>query len=327
MSIMEIENQLEQKFSSYSYEGILSLGDEYYFPYFMFHFRTHLNPLERTSILNWLYEDKISNSIFITNALSKFVQVLNEDSFLDIIKKLIPENHIFGKRKRIIELFFVPPTPLLSKIESRSKLFNNFDPKFVFRKRPNIQIEFLEWFDSKLLNEFKGEKKSEIAYHDEVHTWVKQKFQNLLNKEKVSTQDDTPLIKRGKRGWKRKRKNENLFDIWKLNKDNTKDEYDLYIDCLKQFDSIRDKAFIEEINGVLYWKRLQVRGDLQYLLGFVHICLEHNWIQNNYFSTDYLDIIENTFNIRPGKDLFKKVIHGPKSNKYKQPFIHLPKNI
>lgn len=148
--------------------------------------------------------------------------------------------------------------------------------------------------------------------------YLSEKEKNLRGKEiKGVKENETKILKTN---------NQTLEDIWVINKRGTKKELDLYLSYLKEENPNISGPFINEINGVFHWNKNPTRGWQQYLAGFIHICIKNKWILDNYSSPQYLEILNNTFNVKPSDKPFKSISSNPPQDKYLKPFLNLIKN-
>jgi len=123
----------------------------------------------------------------------------------------------------------------------------------------------------------------------------------------------------------KKEENRTLKDIWIKDKDPRYIIYDKYIDFLKMEYNEIQSSFIEIVHAKMYWKKIPQKGWQQYLSAFVNTCIRNKCIQGEFSSTQWLDILVNTFNVKPNSKSFKSISVTIPKEKYKLPFISLPK--
>lgn len=82
--------------------------------------------------------------------------------------------------------------------------------------------------------------------------------------------------------------------------------------------------FATEIEGVLTWNK-SVENSKSYLSGFIYTCLLNKWILDKYTSSDYVQIIQNTFHIKVDSTPYKSAMAKAKlfeDDIYLLPFKH-----
>ncbi len=174
---------------------------------------------------------------------------------------------------------------------------------------------------------YNGEKEFHVHEIDEAKNWQSY-FPNYAKKSIHSRyfqflQRYIDLLNDGKSKYKSKEKPEILADIWK----GDLTFYHTYIDYLKKPCPQIESPFIDEYNGQLTWIKKPQRGYVQYLAAFIYTCIHKNWIQDLYSSTEYQNILANTFNIDFNPKPFKSLISLPPKDEYLKPFKSLPANI
>lgn len=111
-----------------------------------------------------------------------------------------------------------------------------------------------------------------------------------------------------------------LINVW-LNED--KKSYDDCIDFLKKVYPIIDSAFIvKDPDGRIRWCKKPSKGWVQYLRGFLYMCIQNKYIgKGKYSGGDFLKIVRNTFKVTPHKDSFINM-DTPPDEEYIKPFVN-----
>lgn len=121
-------------------------------------------------------------------------------------------------------------------------------------------------------------------------------------------------------------KKETLFDIWlpAINEKN-KGAYRTYITFIRQEYPEIAKPFVQEIGEKLFWSK-NVRGWQQYMAGFIFCCIKKHWITDQYTSTEWVKLLNKSFNANPNVKSYKNILANPPAYKYIKPFDNLPEN-
>ena len=166
-----------------------------------------------------------------------------------------------------------------------------------------------------LLDEYNGEKPSELKYKDEIFNQVNQMTINLEN---LITQN--PHFKKQKSCIINTKEELTLFDIW-LEKsiDGKKIEYDNAISFLEKNYNKFDISFVSKLNGRLEWNNML--GSQQYMAGFIHVLMTKKWISTNHSAPKLVKILFNTFNVLPNIKSFKSINTNPPKLMYVNPFM------
>ncbi len=341
MNTKRTERLLKTKFTALSGDEIDEMGESYYFPLLLIYHDKYESIENFNAILSWLDKNTINNKRLFIEALSSFIFNLNYQNYNEITS-LIKDK----ERKPIV---FIKPLRLKRSIELPNKnkeIDINENPvgeeditiierRNKIEKSPNknndakLKLIFLDWVDKRLLDEYTGERKSEIANRDETHSWIGNRIEEI-QKSNVVDSGSNPNIKNTKKvNVKASNKLLTLFDIWvsEPDKKGNKEQYKEHIDFLKKINFKIDTPFVTQINDKLQWNQTPQRGWQQYMAGFIYTCMKNLWIADKYTSPDFVEILNNTFNAKPNKKWFKSIsTTAPHNPKYLEPFNSLPAN-
>lgn len=172
----------------------------------------------------------------------------------------------------------------------------------------------------------KGKVQSQVFAQSvwEYYNWIKSFLPSHQEKNKK------PLLEKTKKKSTKEKKPKSILilkDIWEEDCKGTKKQYDLTINFLLEEYLPIDSSFITEISGNYYWNKVPQHGWVQYLAGFMYICIKQKWILNRYSAPKLKDILCRTFNIDEfDSKPFRSLFVSPPDNKYLKPFSLFPEN-
>jgi hypothetical protein len=145
-----------------------------------------------------------------------------------------------------------------------------------------------------------------------------EKYRNYVNSEIANTMKILNPHPTAEQGKQKASKPQTLIEIWEPDRNGNKAEYQRVIEKL-----IPD--YLTKSGNKLTWNKKQ--KNIKYLAGFIKTCIEKKWILNNYSSSDYKRILQNTFNITFNAKPFKMNELENLDKKYSQPFKNMPSNL
>lgn len=118
-----------------------------------------------------------------------------------------------------------------------------------------------------------------------------------------------------------------ILDIWRPDNTKSMNEYHRQLEYLKMENPTIEGAFLILENGAWKWNG-KLYGSIQYLAGWLHICIKRNWIPKGLSASIYASILKNTFHIKMSSTSFKGIDERPPYNeKYCAPFKNIPQNL